>query len=268
MKTAFVSACLHAGISVAKQSNRDAVRNLITKLHPVTTDHPLMRIGGVGDGGYLIPDALDGISGCFSPGVDDRAAFEMGLISRGIPCFLADGSVEGPPIRGDMVHFTRKFLGIVNDETTVTLDDWVDTNSPGNKDLILQMDIEGAEWPVLLNVSRCTLRRFRIIVVEFHDLERLMDKHAFIIIKSTLERLLEFFYVVHIHPNNYGRAVSCRSLTIPRVLEITFLRKDFVSSIRYTETFPHPLDVKNDRNRPDTPLPFEWFRGPGFRRSV
>jgi hypothetical protein len=53
---------------------------------------------------------------------------------------------------------------------------------PSSDDLILQMDIEGAEWHVLLNVSRDTLRRFRIIVIELHDLERLMDKHAFVII--------------------------------------------------------------------------------------
>ena len=33
------------------------------------------------------------------------------------------------------------------------MDDWIDQNAPGNNDLLLQMDIEGSEWSVLLNVA-------------------------------------------------------------------------------------------------------------------
>jgi hypothetical protein len=259
MKHAIVTACLNVGISVAMQTDKVAVRDLIAQLHPLDTEHPLIRLGGTGDGGYLLPDDLKGVVACFSPGVDDRATFETDLIKRGISCFLADASVDGAPITGDKVHFTKKFLGVTNNDRTITLDDWVDANEPGNDDLLLQMDIEGAEWPVLLNVSRDTLRRFRIMVVELHDLERLMDKHAFVIIKSVFERLLEDFYIVHNHPNNYGRSVRCHSLIIPRVLEMTLIRKDRVRSTKFARTFPHPLDAKNDINRPDMPLPPQWF---------
>jgi hypothetical protein len=259
LKYAFTTACLNIGISVAKQTDYASVQDLITQLHPLSTEHPLIRLGGPGDGGYLLPDDLAGIAACFSPGVDDRATFEANLIERGIPCFLADASVDDAPIKGDMVHFTKKFLGVTNSDTTITLDNWIYSNKPGNDDLILQMDIDGAEWPVLLNVSIKTLCRFRIIVVEFHDLERLMDKHAFVIIKSTFERLLENFFVVHNHPNNFGRSVRYRSLVIPRVLEMTFIRKDRVISTEFAQKFPHPLDAKNDVKRPDLPLPLQWI---------
>ena len=78
-----------------------------------------------------------------------------------------------------------------------------------------------------LNVSHHTLRRFRIIVIELHDLERLMDKHAFAVMRAALDRITDDFYVVHNHPNNFGGSVRFRSLiTIPRVLEITFLRRE------------------------------------------
>jgi hypothetical protein len=260
MKYAFVTACLSAGISVAMQTSSKAVRDLVRQLHPLATEHPLIRIGAGGDGGYLVPDDLDGVVACFSPGVDNRASFETSLIERGIQCFLADASVECAPITSDMVHFTKKFLGVINNDRTMTLDAWVHAYMPGTDDLILQVDIEGAEWHVLLNVSRDTLRRFRIIVIELHDLERLMDKHAFVIIKSTFERLLEDFYIVHNHPNNYGRSVRCRSLVIPRVQEMTLLRKDRVKSTKFARIFPHPLDEKNDANSPDVPLPRQWFR--------
>ena len=260
LKILFADACLNAGISVAMQTDFHAVRDLVNRLHPVMTQHPLIRLGGHGDGGYLIPDDLVGIVGCFSPGVGTVSSFETSLIERGIPCFLADGSVDCAPINGNLVHFTRKFLGVVNNDTTTTLDDWVNGNRPGNDDLLLQMDIDGAEWPVLINVSRPTLRRFRIIVIELHDLERLMDKHAFIIIKSTLDRLLEDFYVVHNHPNNFGGSVRYRSFVIPRSHEMTFIRKDRVTSTEFARIFPHPLDEKNDGRAPDIVLPPEWFR--------
>lgn len=259
LKYAFVSACLNLGFAVAIRTNIAAVRDLLARLHPLRTEHPLIRLGSVGDGGYLVPDDIEGIVACFSPGVDDRASFETSLIDRGISCFLADASVVAAPIQGDRIHFTRKFLGVVNDDTTITLDDWVKANTPGNGDLILQMDIEGAEWPVLLNTSRDTLLRFRIIVIELHDLERLMDKHAFTIIAATFNRLLQDFHVVHNHPNNYGRAVQCGSLTIPRVLEMTLIRKDRVKSSSYAPAFPHPLDQDNDPNGPKLALPPEWY---------
>jgi hypothetical protein len=259
LKTAFVSACLTAGISVAKQTDREEVQKLISRVHPLTTEHPLIRLGDNGDGGYLVPNDLEGIAACFSPGVDNRASFETSMIERGIPCFMADASVESPPINGPMAHFTKKFLGVTNDAQTVTLDDWINAYHPGDDDLLLQIDIEGAEWPVLLNVSSATLSRFRIIVIEFHELERLLDKHAFPIIKAAFDRLLERFYVVHNHPNNFGRSVRCGSMIIPRVLEMTFIRKDRVKSTGFARTFPHPLDVTNDTENPDLILPPAWY---------
>jgi hypothetical protein len=69
---------------------------------------------------------------------------------------------------------------------------------------------------VLLNSSPETLRRFRIIIVEVHDLERLLDKHAFQIIEGAFSRLLQDFHLVHNHPNNCGQSIRVGDLVIPR----------------------------------------------------
>ena len=258
MKHRFVTTCLNVGFSVAKQADLASIRELIAQLHPVETEYPLMRLGSDMDGGYLVPDDLDDVVACFSPGVSVWAPFEADLIARGIPCFMADASVDSAPIEG--VHFTQKFLGVINDRTTIRLDDWVTECAPIAGDLILQMDIEGAEWPVLLNVSDDALRRFRIIVIELHDLERIMDKHALAIIKAVFARLCQDFYVVHNHPNNYGRSVRKGSLEIPRVLEMTLLRKDRAATVGFASTFPHPLDRANAPDQRDITLPEAWHR--------
>ena len=153
MKKAVVNILATLGISVGRCVDVQLVRHLLRRLHPFQTDKELIRIGGEGDGGYLVPDDLDGVVACFSPGVGAVASFEAALVARGIPCYLADGFVAGPPISDALIHFDKKLLGVVNDDATITLDAWVNTCTLSDGDLILQMDIEGAEWPVLLNVS-------------------------------------------------------------------------------------------------------------------
>ena len=39
----------------------------------------LIRVGGEGDGGYLVPNILKNISYCYSPGVSFTASFEKEL---------------------------------------------------------------------------------------------------------------------------------------------------------------------------------------------
>ncbi len=250
------------GFSVARCVDVDRVERLINRLHPITTDKELIRLGSMGDGGYLVPDDLDGIVACFSPGVSTVATFEEAIVQQGIPCYLADASVSGAPVDHPLIHFDKKFLGVINDHSTITLDSMVRAYAPISGDLILQMDIEGAEWPVLLNVSDSVLGRFRIIVLELHSLERLIDKVGFDLMSAVLDRLLRQFNVVHLHPNNNSpMPLHVDGLVIPRLLEMTLLRRDRGSRTGFAKQFPHPLDHRNLVQLPDFPLPAGWYRG-------
>jgi len=172
---------------------------------------------------------------------------------------LADGSVARPPFEHDRITFQSTFLGVGSGGNTMTLDDWVAVSAPGSGDLLLQMDIEGAEWPVLLNVSRATLRRFRIIVVELHDLTKVLDRDVLPVLRAMLHRLLDDFHVVHLHPNNSGGLIRLGAVAVPRTLEMTLLRRDRAPVAGYTEHFPHPLDCPNAEDIPDVELPFVWY---------
>src|SRR5579864_6808183 len=128
------------------------VLQLIRSLRPRRSGSPLVRIGGGADGGYLLPDDLAGIEYCFSPGVSDTAAFENELADRNIRSFLADHSVAGPPIMRPEFTFDRKFIGAVNNDVYMTLEAWKDKYLPGYRgEMLLQMDIEGAEYEVILS---------------------------------------------------------------------------------------------------------------------
>jgi Methyltransferase FkbM domain len=261
LKHKVVSAFANVGLSLGMPTKVETVEEVLRLFRPVASGRPLIRLGCDGDGGYLVPDDLEGIAAAFSPGVEDRASFESDLVDRGIECFLADASCSSAPIIHPLIHFIPKYLGIVTAGNTITLDDWVNEYAPGHDDLLLQMDIEGAEWTVLLNVSNTVLRRFRVVIIEFHNVARLLDSFAATFIHDVMARLTRDFSVVHIHPNNYGGAVSRGQVLVPRVLEVTFLRNDRIGdSGGDVGPYPHPLDQINNPNAPDIDLPKIWYR--------
>lgn len=150
---------------------RADLAGLIGRLRPQVTDIGLIRLGPDGNGGYLVPDDLVGIEACFSPGVSDSSDFELACAEKGMKVFLADYSVDGPATLHGNFHFTKKFVGATTSDCFMTIADWVRYSAiSADSDLLLQMDIEGYEYETLLSMPDDLLKRFRIMVVEFHRL--------------------------------------------------------------------------------------------------
>lgn len=249
------------GFNVTSQTDPEDVLGLIRRLRPQNCGFNLVRFGGARDGGYLIPDDLDGIEYCFSPGVNTISDFENQLADRGIRSFLADYSVEAPPVLRREFTFDKKFLGSSNDEQFMTLASWKNKYLRDYADdLILQMDIEGAEYEVLLNVSDELLSQFRIIVIEFHSLQLVFEPIVFRFLSVCFEKLLKSFEVVHIHPNNCGGIVQRGMIEVPMTMEFTFLNKRRVRTKSPVQSFPHPLDFPNDPAGRKMNLPSCWFK--------
>lgn len=258
-KQAALKAIRAFGLSLTKLTPTAEVKSFIKTLTPKNSGHRLIRIGGDADGGYLLPDALEHIAACFSPGVAETADFELEIASRGIPCFLADYSVSKCPNDHPLLHFEKRFIGNHSDDQFIRLEDWVKRLSPGRGDLILQMDIEGHEYDVLCDTSRDLLRRFRVIVIEFHDLHRIWEPGFMRLVENAFFKLLDDFTVVHIHPNNCCDPLSHDGVDVPPVMEFTFLRNDQISKISPNTCFPHSLDRPNVKRRQDLPLPICWY---------
>lgn len=236
------------------------LRSLIADLRPWMTQLPLLRIGSDSDGGYLVPDDLDGIHELFSPGVAETASFEADLADRGITPFLADYSVAAPPASASQFDFTKRFIGTRDDDMYMRLVDWVASKSRSEGDLILQMDIEGAEWPVLLDLDEAMLQRFRILVIEFHDLDLLFVPPVFALYRAVFDRLLRHFVIVHIHPNNAGPVERVDDLEIPTIMEFTLIRRDRVTERHPVSGMPNPLDAPCLPSLRDVALPTVWWR--------
>lgn len=254
---------LKRGLSLVKMTEVEKLESFIAKNRPRSVGKPLIRVGGNADGGYLIPDDLNGITTCFSPGVEKVSDLEYALAHEyGIQSFMADYSVESPTLKNEKFHFTKKFVGTSNNEKYMRLEDWVNAKAPaGDNDMLLQMDIENSEYPVIMDTPTHILNRFRIILIEFHSMESVFHKGAFPLFEAIFDKIGSNFTVAHIHPNNWEPIWKHKSIEVPSVMEFTFLRNDRVILDESPLTFPHKLDVNNNKSKPPHPLPKCWWDG-------
>ena len=127
-----------------------------------------------------------------------------------------------------------------------------------SNELLLQMDIEGAEYKTLMCTPSNVLEKFRIIVIEFHSLNNFIDYNGFQnLYKPVVYKLLEGFDVVHFHANNCCGNWQVLDFEIPRVVEVTFHRKDRRLQPLQPTVTPNLLDQENVAEKPDIQINWE-----------
>ena len=181
--------------------------------------------------------------------------------------FTSDPSQFSTPLIEGMQTFKKKWLDIDGGEDSISLTEWINEYSPDpQNDLILQIDIEGAEYRNLLATDESIMKRFRIIVIELHGFRafrkpELLSKE----IEPLLRKLDLTHLCVHMHPNNCcGDFIDAETgLNIPNVAEVTYLRKDRFTgdTLEYIEPqLPHPQDISwNVRKNPPLHLNEKWL---------
>jgi hypothetical protein len=229
------------------------------RLHPLACGRDFLRLGGAGDGGYLVPDDLGGVATCLSGGIGHDSRFERDCADRGMQVFLADGSVTAPSVSHPRFRFTRLYIGAVAGEDATTLDAWTAAHPETcGGDILLKLDVEGAEYETILAASDALLARCRVIVIECHRLDHLWSGPFYSIVARAFDKLLVNHACVHIHPNNADGMLRHRGLDVPPTMEFTFLRRDRLpAEPAWRSDFPHALDQPNTASRP-VPLPRCW----------
>ena len=252
------------GYLIEKLSPITNVKNFISQFKDKYVSCELIRVGSESDGGYLHPNLLKTISYCFSPGVAYQASFEKELSEKfKIKSFMADASVKEAPLLDDNFEFIPKFLGTYTKNEFITLTDWIKQSKVTDEDSkILQMDIEGAEFDVLLYESAEILASFSTLIIEFHRMERMFQKDFLYMLKIIFEKIYKNFSICHVHPNNCCGIYSLNGVDVPRVMEVTFVRNDLINSVLSTNPIhlPHSLDRKNLEDKRDLVMPEMWWR--------
>ena len=229
---------------------------------PRKTHLKKIRVGGDGDGGYILPDCLDQISFCMSIGVGASNSFELDLAAVGISCVSFDEEIPPKFVDDARLHGVRTFVGASKGEFSVN-DGWNATREIiGNVDRgILQLDAEGFEWQILNSMTTGLRSKLPIIVIEFHDFHLIASEVFRLSVAPVMQTLNDEYFCFHASVNEVGGLHRLGEIYLPGLLEVTFIRRDFAPDLGGLQEveFDSRLDRPNRAGNAMMSLPLGFF---------
>jgi FkbM family methyltransferase len=124
---------------------------------------------------------------------------------------------------------------------------------------LLKIDVEGDEYKILNSVNKDFFLKFKIIIIEFHNLHYLFNEKFFFSFQDIIEKIINNFYCVHIHPNNDVDFIKIKeNIIIPPLMEFTFINKKNSNINDEKLFFPNKLDSDNNTDKRSIVLPDCW----------
>lgn len=224
-----------------------------------------VRVGGANDGGYVMLDDWSGIAGAISIGIGNDDAWDRAILARGIPVAQFDHTITDPPVRAEGLAWQPLGVAAADVNNVRTLASLIRLSGlPEAGDLLLKMDAESAEWAVFAAGEEVApVGRFRQITLELHWFDRVAETAWFATAEAALSYLARTHAVIHVHANNWGGMALIGGIPFPRVLEITYARRDAYVLDPEHGPFPSSIDAPCNPEKPDLYLGSFRFPPPG-----
>lgn len=246
---------IQAPVAIGRAELQEKVLDALALLSPVrVVGFRKRRVGGAGDGGYVMLDDLSDIGVCYSLGVGPDVSWDLEMAERGAEIFQYDHTVTAPPSAHPKCRHFK--VGITHDDTLAPnlrrIDTLVRENGhAGRRDMVLKIDIEGHEWDSLSVLSSEVLGQFRQILCELHGV-RMLDMESFRTRAVALfNKLRTTHHCIHVHGNNFGGMSVVAGTPVADVLELSYVRRADYVFMPSDEVFPTELDGPNNTNLPD-----------------
>ena len=214
-----------------------------------------VRVGKPYDGGYVLADDFSEDMVVYSFGIAGDVSFDEQLANKNMDIHMYDHTIPHLPKEHEKFHFHKTGISAIDEPENNKLSMQTILEKNGdleNCNLILKMDVEGAEWEFINTTSSEILNQFTQITFELH---RLTDTANAENILKALDKLNETHQLVWIHANNFGHVEKAGNIEIPAYVEVTYLNKEKYS-FRDKECF-FPLDI----DMPDDPRIEEFIFG-------
>lgn len=243
---------------VEDQALEARVRKLMRLMQPMQAINcTKKRYGKEWDGGYVILSQAERAEIVYSLGISDDCSFDEAMADYGAEIYQYDHTVDGPPVSHPRFHFQK--IGIANTDGWLPnmrrLDTLVRLNGhEGRSNLLLKIDIEGHEWDQYDIIDPDILGQFDQIVGEFHSFEHLRNEAWFSRAERALAKLNASHQVVHVHGNNNDTFVTIAGVEIPKMIELTWVRRVSYNFAPTDETFPTEMDMASTAAKPDLQL--------------
>jgi hypothetical protein len=194
--------------ALTDQQNQRRVRELLlAELQTVTLQNCVpKRVGSANDGGYVLCDNLiQGVQTVYSYGIGGNDDWGCEMSSRfNVPVHQYD--CFNPPnvsCPGGQFVPHNECVGTkaetIEGRTFDSIVSQMERNGDRGKQMIVKIDVEGAEWDALLATPEEVLAQIDQLPMELHG----VGEPRFL---EAVQKLKRHFYLVHLHFNNWSCA--------------------------------------------------------------
>lgn len=215
----------------------------------------LIRIGRDNDGGYVMLKDFSPNTHAYSFGIADDVSWDAAIAEMGLKVYMYDHTIGNSP--RNFKNGTFYSIGISGkdsaDGNVLSIRTILEKSGDiQKKDLLLKMDVEGAEWEFILETPSCILENFAQMTFEFHGL---LNKNKQELVIEALAKLNKTHQVIWVHGNNAKHAYNAKGLILPYLLEATYVSKKKYEFDDYESYIvPGRLDMPNIPRRSDLEL--------------
>ena len=241
-----------AARNIIEDAEQAAIIDLLSCLTPRrAVRFGKIRLGCIGDGGYVMLDDFTGVSAALSFGIATECSWDTAIAEHQIDVYQYDHTVNGPPTVNTRFRFFRKEIAPVSSDQTESLGGALEKLPLTAGRVILKIDIEGAEWDTFDAATPQELARFAQIVGEFHQFDNAADPAWRDRAQRVLTKLRSVFDIVHVHANNTAPLNVIANVPVSSVFELTLVNRAIYECRETDEIFPTALDQPNWNGRPD-----------------
>jgi hypothetical protein len=222
------------------------------KLSDFSNKRPI-RIGSYNDGGYLLLDhLLEKTDVLYSYGIADNTTFETEFCYR-YQCSarLYDHTINRLPYCLPTFKFHKEGIGASKTHELNTLMSHIQQNNDTNKNMVLKMDVEGAEYEALLATPNHVLQQFSQIAIELHGIDNIESEQEYQLRCNFFDKMNKIFFLYHAHYNNYDHTIVKYGYNIPQTIEVTFVNRNLkdLTPIKHVQALPRAKDRHCKPNR-------------------
>jgi hypothetical protein len=219
---------------------------LIDLLAPYPSKSELKLVGSHGDGGYFMNrDDLLEAKYLVSGGIENNNTFEYELAELGIEGLQIDNSIDSAPLTHKNLQFIKATLGWKGSDT-FSINDHIERS--GMKDIVLKLDIEGAELNVINSITKLNFQKINVVIMEIHNLDHIFKDGFWVELSGALTLLRDAgLFPCFISPNNATSSEILGGLSIPRNIEVTMTREKNLRKVFNYEDLV-PIHVNQQKN--------------------
>ena len=191
----------------------------------------------------------------YSFGIAGDVSWDKDMASRGYDVFMYDHTINNLPEENSRFHFFKQGISDTGEdsEQLKTLETLIKNNHHEDKrNMILKMDVEGAEWGFLERVSSEVLSQFGQMTFEIHNIINHKNPDQ---VLEVLRKINRTHKLVYLHANNNGSYLSTRGRNFCSLFEVSYVSRDKYNFVDdYDVKLPIAIDQVNINCRPEIEL--------------